>query len=66
MTATTLVERVVTAQQAGADRAPALPRGAVPCAARPGTALRHVDGPCLCFVGGPPPEFAPSGGRPTG
>lgn len=40
-------------------------RVAVPCAARPGTALRHLDGPCRCFVGGPAPEFAPSGGRPT-
>ncbi|QGQ18521.1 hypothetical protein GC089_03690 [Cellulomonas sp. JZ18] len=36
----------------------------VPCAARPGTALWHIDGPCCCFVGGPPPEFAPSV-RPT-
>lgn len=32
-------------------------RGAVPCAARPGTWLVHPDGRCECFFGGPPPEF---------
>lgn len=37
----------------------------VPCAARPGTTLWHLDGPCRCFVGGPPPEFAPSTATPT-
>ena len=36
----------------------------VPCAARPGTSFRHLDGPCQCFFGGPPPEFAPSAGSP--
>ncbi len=35
----------------------------VPCVARPGTTLWHLDGPCRCFVGGPPPEFAPSTAR---
>lgn len=29
----------------------------VPCAARPSTAYRHLDGACRCFVGGPPPEY---------
>jgi len=36
-----------------------------PCAARPSTGFVHLDGPCRCFVGGPPPEFpnrAPSWG----
>lgn len=33
-------------------------RRAVPCAARPSTSFRHLDGPCQCFFGGPPPEFA--------
>ena len=28
-----------------------------PCAARPSTGMRHLDGPCQCFFGGPPPEF---------
>lgn len=31
----------------------------VPCAARPSTGFVHLDGPCRCFAGGPPPEFAP-------
>ena len=31
--------------------------GGVPCAARPSTRYRHVDGPCRCFIGGPAPEF---------
>lgn len=31
----------------------------VPCAARPSTRYRHLDGPCRCFVGGPAPEFGP-------
>jgi hypothetical protein len=30
----------------------------VPCAARPSTGFVHLDGPCRCFFGGPPPEFA--------
>ena len=34
--------------------------GAVPCAARPSTGFLHLDGACRCFVGGPPPEFAPA------
>ena len=34
----------------------------VPCAARPGTPFRHVDGPCQCFFGGPAPEFPPTAG----
>jgi len=38
---------------------------AVPCAAHPGAQLRHLDGPCQCFFGGPPPEFPPSGGSPA-
>ena len=38
---------------------PGLP-AAVPCAARPSTGFVHPDGACRCFVGGPPPEFAPS------
>ena len=33
-------------------------RPPVPCAARPSTGFVHLDGPCRCFVGGPPPEFA--------
>lgn len=37
----------------------------VPCAARPGTPFRHVDGPCQCFFGGPAPEFPPSAGAPA-
>lgn len=37
----------------------------VPCAARPGSTLWHLDGPCRCFVGGPSPEFAPSTATPT-
>lgn len=32
----------------------------VPCAARPSTRYRHLDGPCRCFVGGPAPEFPPA------
>lgn len=32
----------------------------VPCAARPSTGFVHLDGPCRCFAGGPPPEFAPA------
>ena len=35
-------------------------RAAVPCAARPSTGFVHLDGPCHCFIGGPPPEFSPS------
>lgn len=31
----------------------------VPCAARPSTSFRHLDGPCRCFFGGPAPEFGP-------
>ncbi|MFS0705981.1 hypothetical protein AB6N23_15830 [Cellulomonas sp. 179-A 9B4 NHS] len=42
---------------------PVAPRVPVPCAARPGTTLWHLDGPCRCFVGGPAPEFAPSTAR---
>ena len=38
---------------------------AVPCAARPGTPFRHLDGPCQCFFGGPAPEFPPSAGSPA-
>jgi len=30
---------------------------AVPCAARPGSRLAHLDGPCPCFFGGPPPVW---------
>ncbi len=40
-------------------RAPEARRG-VPCAARPSTRFRHLDGPCRCFVGGPPPEYPPA------
>lgn len=29
----------------------------VPCAARPATGYRHLDGACQCFFGGPPPMF---------
>jgi hypothetical protein len=32
----------------------------VPCAARPGTAFRHLDGRCQCFFGGAPPQLTPS------
>lgn len=32
-------------------------RRPVPCAARPSTSFRHLDGPCRCFFGGPAPEF---------
>lgn len=41
-------------------RAPAEPVG-VPCAARPATRFRHLDGPCRCFVGGPPPVYPSAG-----
>lgn len=37
----------------------------VPCAARPGTPFRHLDGPCQCFFGGPAPEFPPTAGSPA-
>ncbi len=47
------------------DTASGTARVPVPCAARPGTALRHVDGPCQCFFGGPPPEFPPTAGAPA-
>jgi hypothetical protein len=30
----------------------------VPCAARPGTSFRHLDGRCQCFFGGAAPELA--------
>lgn len=30
---------------------------AVPCLARPGSGLAHLDEACQCFVGGPPPVF---------
>lgn len=46
-------------------RAESTPVEAVPCAARPGTPFRHVDGPCQCFFGGPAPEFPPSAGVPA-
>lgn len=36
----------------------------IPCVARPGTAFRHLDGPCQCFIGGPAPQFGPSQGVP--
>ena len=36
----------------------------VPCAARPSTGFRHLDGPCQCFFGGPPPSF-PASTNPT-
>jgi hypothetical protein len=35
----------------------------VPCAARPGSGLAHLDGPCQCFFGGPAPEFLGDGLR---
>lgn len=38
----------------GPDERPA----AIPCAARPSTGFVHRDGRCLCFAGGPAPEFA--------
>ncbi|WP_298459125.1 hypothetical protein [uncultured Cellulomonas sp.] len=31
----------------------------IPCAARPAAGLVHLDGPCGCFCGGPPPVYAP-------
>lgn len=40
-----------------------LPTVAVPCFARPGSGLAHLDGPCQCFFGGPPPEFLVGGQR---
>lgn len=48
-----------------AAEAPAGAPTCVPCAAHPGSQLRHLDGPCCCFFGGPPPEFPPSGGTPA-
>jgi len=36
---------------------PVAPRAPFPCVARPSTGFVHLDGPCRCFVGGPPPEF---------
>jgi hypothetical protein len=50
-------DAVATPQTAGGLRSPDAPRGAVPCAARPGSPLVHPDGPCECFFGGPPPVF---------
>jgi hypothetical protein len=51
-------EGAAGARHAGA---PGLDRGthadAVPCAARPGSGRVHLDGPCQCFFGGPPPVF---------
>lgn len=38
----------------------AVPPTPVPCAARPSTKFVHLDGPCQCFFGGPPPEFPPA------
>jgi hypothetical protein len=32
----------------------------VPCAARPGTSFRHLDGRCQCFFGGEAPQLAGS------
>lgn len=46
----------VPTQRPTLGEAPA--RSAVPCAARPSTTFRHLDGPCQCFFGGPAPEFA--------
>lgn len=37
-----------------------VPVVAVPCAARPSTGFIHPEGACRCFVGGPPPQFAPA------
>jgi len=34
----------------------------IPCAARPGSGLVHLDGPCGCFYGGPLPVYAPRPG----
>ena len=51
----------VAAPQGGREvqTSPAAVRGSgpVPCAARPGSRLVHLDGRCECFFGGPPPEF---------
>ncbi|MBD7917835.1 hypothetical protein H9657_06025 [Cellulomonas sp. Sa3CUA2] len=45
-----------------AERTPVAP---VPCAARPGTPFRHLEGPCECFFGGRAPEFPPTAGAPA-
>lgn len=37
----------------------------VPCAARPATGFRHLDGVCECFFGGSPPAF-PAASDPAG
>jgi hypothetical protein len=34
-----------------------LPTVTVPCFARPGSGLAHLDGRCQCFFGGPAPVF---------
>ena len=50
----------VMAPRVPAQRRGPRPTGAlagVPCAARPSTGFRHLDGPCQCFFGGPPPTF---------
>ena len=41
----------------GRPRADRAETDGVPCAARPSTRYRHLDGPCRCFVGGPAPEY---------
>lgn len=46
----------------GAVRGRELPVGlalgvVVPCVARPGSGLAHLDGPCQCFFGGPHPVY---------
>lgn len=56
-----LLRLLMPSSQDARDDAPA----PVPCAARPGTLFRHLDGPCQCFFGGPAPEFAPTAGSPN-
>ncbi|MFC0643935.1 hypothetical protein [Cellulomonas phragmiteti] len=58
----TLLRLLLPDPRAGHEPRPAEP---VPCAARPGTPFRHLDGPCQCFFGGPAPEFPPSAGSPA-
>ena len=54
-----IVAHVGAVQRPG-PRGPVLP---VVCVARPGSGLAHLDGPCQCFFGGPPPEFVGDIGR---
>jgi len=61
---TTMLRLLLPAPRDARDEQSA-PTGPVPCAARPGTPFRHLDGRCQCFFGGPAPEFPPTAGSPA-